>query len=101
MLILLQCPLDALLPTSTTYSPSPMLILPHPWLILSASKHAYACTVPSRYASDPTHPLASTPPTLTMLTLVECPIDMPPTPSPILELPHPQHLPCLHLDSAL
>ncbi|MBW0472502.1 hypothetical protein O181_012217 [Austropuccinia psidii MF-1] len=53
MLTLLKCPLDVLLPAGTTSFPSPILKLPHPCLILSTGKHAYAHTLPYRYSSDP------------------------------------------------
>ncbi|MBW0581504.1 hypothetical protein O181_121219 [Austropuccinia psidii MF-1] len=68
--------------------PSPLLTLPHPRLIFSLACNPYAPAGPSSYASDATltPPYASSHPPLTILTLVECLPDMPPTPLTIFML---------------
>ncbi|MBW0591062.1 hypothetical protein O181_130777 [Austropuccinia psidii MF-1] len=108
-------------PDETPKLPSPLLRLPHPRLILSATYHPYTCGVASRHASDAayhpyarihpqdqkmmllpisslTTPYASAPPPLTILMLPQRPQDMPLmppstplTPNPLSAAYHPYH----------
>ncbi|MBW0509975.1 hypothetical protein O181_049690 [Austropuccinia psidii MF-1] len=72
----------------------PPHVYPHPSLPFwtPSTYHAYAPTGPSRYASEAsTLPHASTPPLLTMLMLLQDPLDMPLTLQPHVH-PHPSLL---------